>query len=131
MFTKCYKGLERILYVRGTLKKRTKSEVTWLFTAPGHGQMEWVDKYLNSYNTITKIANYCLGFTGDKNIVYDNFHTNEKYSDLLQMFTDNDLKLMVKYRYCNFFPEELIGLSSALWILPHLTALTLTVCKCM
>jgi hypothetical protein len=37
---------------------------------------------------MTKVANYYLGLTGDKNIVYDNLHTKEKYSDVLQMFRD-------------------------------------------
>jgi hypothetical protein len=44
--------------------------------------MEWADKYLNSFNTMTKVANYSLGLNGDKNIIYDNLQTNEKYSDL-------------------------------------------------
>jgi hypothetical protein len=32
--------------------------------------MEWADKYLNTSDTITKVVNYYLGLTGDKNIVY-------------------------------------------------------------
>jgi hypothetical protein len=69
--------------------------------------MEWIDKFLNIYNTMTKDANYYLGLACDKNIVYDNLHTNEKYSDLLQKLTDNHLELKVKYGYYNFLPEKL------------------------
>jgi hypothetical protein len=86
-----YKVLERIVYKRDKLKKRTKLENTLLFRTPGQGQMEWVDKYLNSYNTMHKVGNY----------------PKEKYSHLLQMFTDNHLELKVKYRYYNFLPEKL------------------------
>jgi hypothetical protein len=55
-----------------------------------------------------EVVNYYLGVTGDKNIIYDNLHTNEKYSDLLQMFTDNLMEFMVKYVYYNFFPEKCV-----------------------
>jgi hypothetical protein len=106
IFTRHHKVLEIIVYERDRLKKRTKLEVTWLFYAQGQGQMEWAEKYLKSYDTMTKAANYYLGLTGDKNIIYDNLHTNEKYWDLLQMFTDNHLELKVKYGYYNFLPEK-------------------------
>jgi hypothetical protein len=55
-----------------------------------------------------KVGNYYLGFSGDKNIVYNPLLTNEKYSDLIQMFTDNRMELKVKYCYYNFLPEKLI-----------------------
>jgi hypothetical protein len=69
------------------------------------------NRYLYSYNTMHKVCNYYLGFTGDKKIVYDNLYTNEKYSNLLQMFTDNHLELKVKYGFYNFLPENLIVIS--------------------
>jgi hypothetical protein len=56
---------------------------------------------------MAKVANYYLGLTGDKNIMYNHLHTNEKYSVLLQMFTDSHLELKVKYEDYNFFPEKL------------------------
>jgi hypothetical protein len=59
--------------------------------------MEWADKYFNSYDTMTRVENYYLGLTGDKNIIYDDLHTNEEYLHLLQKFTDNHLKVKVKY----------------------------------
>jgi hypothetical protein len=77
------------VYEQDRLKKRTKPEVTWFFYAQAHGQIEWADRYLNSYEIITKVTNYYLSFIGDKNIIYDKFHTNEKYFHLLQMFIDN------------------------------------------
>jgi hypothetical protein len=43
----------------------------------------------------------------NKNLVYDPLE-KEKYSDLLQMFTDNHMELKVKYGYFNFLPEKLI-----------------------
>jgi hypothetical protein len=89
IFTRYYKILKRIVYEQDRFKKRTKPEVTWFFGAPGHGQIEWADRYLNSCEIITKVANYYLSFIGDKNIIYDKFHTNEKYFHLLQMFIDN------------------------------------------
>jgi hypothetical protein len=55
--------------------------------------MEWADKYIDSYDTMTKAANYYLNLSGDKNIVYDNLHTNEKNS------------------YYNFLPEKLCVIS--------------------
>jgi hypothetical protein len=73
--------------------------------------MEWVDKHLNSYDTMIKDTNYYLGLSGDKNIVYYNLHTNEKYSDLIQMCTDNHMELKVKYGRYNFLPEKLIVIS--------------------
>jgi hypothetical protein len=100
--------LERIVYERGRLKKRPVPEVTWIFGPSNVGEIEWVDKYLNSYDTMDKVGNYYLGLTGDKNIVYDPLLPNEKYSDLLQMFTDNHMELKVKYGYYNYLPEKLI-----------------------
>jgi hypothetical protein len=73
--------------------------------------MALADKYLKSYDTMTKVGNYYLGLTCDKNIVYDNLHTNENYSNLLQMFTDNHLELKIKYGYYNFLPEKLCMIS--------------------
>jgi hypothetical protein len=73
--------------------------------------MGLADKYLNSYDTMRKVASYYLGLTGDKNIVYDNLQTNEKYSNLLQMFTDINLELKVKYWYYNFLPKKLCAIS--------------------
>jgi hypothetical protein len=115
--------------------------------------MEWGNKYLNSYDTVTKVENYYFGLTGDKNIVYDNLHTNEKYSNILQMFRNNHLELRVKYAYFNFFHEKLCEISSVhprdwssrckphvedfsellsvLGIMNYLTTLTMTVFKCM
>jgi hypothetical protein len=58
-----------------------------------------------------KVANYYLGLTGDKNIVYDPLLPNDKYSNLVQMFTDNHLELKVKYRHYNFLPENLSVIS--------------------
>jgi hypothetical protein len=54
-----------------------------------------------------KLGNFYLGLTGDKNVVYDPLLPNEKYSDLIQMLTDNLMDLKVKYGYYNFFPEKL------------------------
>jgi hypothetical protein len=73
--------------------------------------MEWADKYVNLYDTMTKVTNYYLGLTKDKNIVYDNLHTSQKYSDLLQMFTDNYLELKVKCGYYYFLDEKLCVIS--------------------
>jgi hypothetical protein len=67
-----------------------------------------VDNYIDSYDETHKVGNYYLGLTGDKNIVYNPLLTNEKYSDLIQMFTDNHMELKVKYGYYNFLPEMLI-----------------------
>jgi hypothetical protein len=66
---------------------------------------------LISYDMMTKVANYYLGLTRDKNIIYDNFHTNEKYSDILQIFTDNHVQLKVKYNFYNFLLEKLCAIS--------------------
>jgi hypothetical protein len=103
--------LESIAYEWDRLKKRIKLEVTWIFPVLGHGQMKWADKYLNTYYTMTKVANYYLGVTGDKKLICNNLHMNEKYSDLLQMFTDNLLELEVKYRFYNFMSEKLYVIS--------------------
>jgi hypothetical protein len=43
--------------------------------------------------------------------VYHPLLPNEKYSNLLQMFTDNHLDLKAKYGYYNFLPEKLIIIS--------------------
>jgi hypothetical protein len=74
--------------------------------------MEFADKYLSLYDTMTKVANYYLELTKDKNIICDNLHANEKYSDLLQMFTDNHLELKVKYGFYNFLREKMCVISS-------------------
>jgi hypothetical protein len=99
IFIRHYKVLERIVYEQDRLKKRAQREVTWLFGAADNGQMEWTDRCLKSYETMIKVANYYFGLTGDKNIIYDNLHINEKYSDLLHIFPKNHLKLKVKYGY--------------------------------
>jgi hypothetical protein len=99
------------VYERDTLKKRTKLEITWLFGVPGQKQMELADKYLKSYDMMTKVVNYHSDLTGDNNILYDNLHNNEKYLDLLQIFTDNHVELKVKYTYYNFLPENLCVIS--------------------
>jgi hypothetical protein len=69
IFTRHYKSLERIVYERDTLKKGLQPEFTWHFGDQGHGEMELADKYLNIYDTMTKVANYYLGLTCDKNII--------------------------------------------------------------
>jgi hypothetical protein len=61
IFTRHHKLLEKIVYEQDRLKKRTHLEVTWLFGGKDHGQIEWVDKYLNLYDTIHKVGNYNLG----------------------------------------------------------------------
>jgi hypothetical protein len=91
--------LERIVYERDRLKKRPQLEITWIFGPLGLGEIEWVDKYINSYYNMHKVGNYYLGLTGDKNIVYNPPYPKEKYSDLLQILTDNNLELKVKYGY--------------------------------
>jgi hypothetical protein len=100
--------LERIVYERDRLKKRPVLEVTWLFGPSNAGKIERVDKYIDSYDTMNKFGNYYMGLTGDKNIIYNPLLTNEKYSDLIQIFTDNYMELKVKYGYYNFLPEKLI-----------------------
>jgi hypothetical protein len=86
-------------------------EVTWIFGHSGVAEIEWVDKYIDSYDIIHKVENYYLGLTGDKNIVYDFLPNNEKYSDILQMFTKIHLELKVKYGFYNFLLEKLIIIS--------------------
>jgi hypothetical protein len=49
----------------------------------GLGEIEVVDKYLNSYDSMHKLSNYYLDLTGDKNIVYNPLCPKEKYSDIL------------------------------------------------
>jgi hypothetical protein len=71
IFTRHYKSLERIVYERDRLKKKPVREVTWIFGSSNTGEIEWVDKYIDSYDTIHKLGNYYLGLTGDKNIVYN------------------------------------------------------------
>jgi hypothetical protein len=75
------------------------------------GEIEWVDKYIDLYDTMHKLGNYYLDLTGDKNIVYDSLHPKEKYSYLIQMFTDNHMEIKVKYGYYNFLPENLCVIS--------------------
>jgi hypothetical protein len=58
-----------------------------------------------------KVGNDYLGLTGDKNVGYNPLLTNEKYSDLIQMCTDNHMELKVKYGYYKFLPEKLIIIS--------------------
>jgi hypothetical protein len=41
--------------------------------------MEWEDKNLNTYITMTKVTKYYLGLTGDKNSVYTNFLPEKLY----------------------------------------------------
>jgi hypothetical protein len=99
--------LERIVYERDRLKKRPMPEVNWIFGPSNPGEIEWVDKYIHLYDTMDNFCNYYLGLTGDKNIVYNPLLPNEKYSDPIQMFTDNYMELKVKYGYYNFLPESL------------------------
>jgi hypothetical protein len=108
IFTRHYKSLERIVYERDRFKKRPVPEVTWIFGRSDAGEIEWVDNYIDSYDDMHKYGNYYLGLTADKNVVYDPLLPNEKYSDLIQMFTDNHMELKVKYGYYNFLPEKLI-----------------------
>jgi hypothetical protein len=97
MYDKHYKALERIVYEQDRLKKRPLLEITWIY-----------GPYLGSYNTFDKVGNYYLGpIEYNKNLVYDGLD-KEKYSDLLQMFTDNHMELKIKYEYYNFLPEKLV-----------------------
>jgi arylsulfatase A-like enzyme len=97
MYARHYKTLERIVYERDRLKKRPVREVTWIYSPYGMGEIEWADKYLGSYDTFRKVGNYYLGITEyNKNLIYNPLQ-NEKYSDVLQMFTDNDMELKIKY----------------------------------
>jgi hypothetical protein len=83
-------------------------EVIWIYAPLNKGEIQWVDSYIDFYDEMHKVGNYYLGLTGDKNIVYNPLLTNEKYSDLNQMFTDNHMELKVNYGYYNFLPEKLI-----------------------
>jgi hypothetical protein len=103
--------LERIVYERDTLKKIPVPEVIWIYGPLNKGEIQWVDNYIDSYDEMHKVGNYCLGLSGDKNVVYNPLLTNEKHSDLIQMFTDNHMELKVKYSYYNFLPEKLIVIS--------------------
>jgi hypothetical protein len=85
-----------------------KREVTWIFGPSNVGEIEWVEKHIDSYDDMHKYGNYYLDLTGDKNIVYDPLLPNEKYSDLIQMFTDNHMELKVKCGYYNFLSEKRI-----------------------
>jgi hypothetical protein len=107
MYARHYKILERIVYEQDRLKKRPVPKVTWVYGPSGMGEMEWADKYLGSYDTLEKVGNYYLGSTDyNKNLVY---HLDkEKYSDLLQMFTDNHMELKIKCGYYNLLPEKLV-----------------------
>jgi hypothetical protein len=108
MYARDYKTLERIVYERNRLKKRPLQEVTWIYGPYGMGEMELADKYLRSYDTFYKVGNYYLGLKKyNKNLVYYPLE-NEKYSDLLQMFTDNHMELKIKYGYYNLLPEKLV-----------------------
>jgi hypothetical protein len=72
-------------------------EVTWIYGPYGMGEIEWADKYLGSYDYFYKVGNYYLGLKEyNKNLVYYPLE-NEKYSELLQMFTHNHMELKVKY----------------------------------
>jgi hypothetical protein len=111
IFTRYYKSLERIVYKRDRFKKRPMPEVTWIFGPSGVGKIEWIDKYLNSFDIMYKVGNYYLVLTSDKNIVYYSLHPKEKYSDLLQIFTDHHLEVKVNYGYYKFLPEKLTVIS--------------------
>jgi hypothetical protein len=108
MYARHYKTLERIVYKRDRLKKRPVPEVTWIYGPDGMGEIEWADEYLSSYDVFDKVGNYYLGPTEyNKNLIHNPLQ-NEKYSDLLQMCTDNHMELKVKYEYNNFLPEKLV-----------------------
>jgi hypothetical protein len=83
-------------------------EVTWIYGPYGMGEIEWADKYLGLYDTLEKVGNYYLNPTKyKKNLVY-NCLDKEKYSDILQMCTNNHMELKIKYRYYNLLPEKLV-----------------------
>jgi hypothetical protein len=112
MFARHYKVLERIVYERDRLKKRPLLEITWIYGPSGMGEIEWVEKNIDSYDNFYKVGNYYLGLTkNNKNLVYYPLE-KEKYSDLLQMFTDNHMEHKVKYGYYNFLPEKLMIICS-------------------
>jgi hypothetical protein len=107
MYSRDYKALERIVCERDRLKKRPVREVTGIYRPYCIEEMEWADKYLGTYDTFDKDGNYYLGLKEyNNNLVY--YLENEKYSDLLQMFTDNHMELKVKYGFYNFLPEMLV-----------------------
>jgi hypothetical protein len=110
IFTRHNKSLERIVNQRDRLKKRPVPEVTWIYDPSGVGEIKLVDKFIDSHDIMHKVSNYYLGLTGDKNIVHEPLCPKEKYSDILQMFTDKRLQLNIKYGYYNFFPEKLINI---------------------
>jgi hypothetical protein len=95
IFTRHYKSLERIVYERDRLKKRPVPEVIWIYGPLNKGEIQWVDNYIDSYDEMHKVGNYYLGLTGDKNVVYNPLLTNEKYSDLIQMCTDNHMEVRI------------------------------------
>jgi hypothetical protein len=108
MYVRHYKALERIVYERDRLKKRPVLEVTWIYGPYGMKEMEWADKYLCSYDVFDKVGNYYLGPTDNNKNLECNPLRNEKYSDVLQMCTDNHMELKIKYGYYNFLPEKLV-----------------------
>jgi hypothetical protein len=107
MYARHYKSLERIVYERDRLKKRPVLDITWIYGPSDLGEIELADEYLKSYHIFYKVGNYYQGLNENNSLVFDPLE-KEKYSDLLQMFTDNHVELKVKYGYYNFLPEKLI-----------------------
>jgi muramidase (phage lysozyme) len=77
-----------------------------------YGKDRMADKYLRTYNYFYKVGNYYLGLKEyNKNLAYYPLE-NEKYSDLLQMCTDNHMELKIKNGYYNLLPEKLVSICS-------------------
>jgi hypothetical protein len=73
MYARHYKALKRIVYERDRLKKRPVLEITWIYGPTGMGEIEWVDKNIDSYDVFNKVGNYYLGPTdtgNNKNLLY-------------------------------------------------------------
>jgi hypothetical protein len=55
------------------------------------GKPTWADNYLQPYHSMKKVGQFCLGLSGNKNVLYDDIINGVKIPDLVKIFIKEHL----------------------------------------
>lgn len=90
-------------------ERKTKPIVKWFYGDTGTGKThKAVELFNNDYDIIDYENNFVIGYTGKKNVLWDEFRGNIPLKNLLKMLDKYKCIINVKGTTCNFSPENII-----------------------
>lgn len=86
-----------------------KPKVQWFYGETGTGKTETAVKiFENDYDDISYENNFIIGYTGKKNVLWDEFRGQIPLNRLLKMLDKYKCTINVKGGQCNFSPSHII-----------------------